>query len=347
MRIAGLAYEIGTKVVTNDDILELITKGSSHLPEKDLKTIIGHIKLYFGISGIKSRHWNGEEQTPLNMLLRAIDRALTQTGNDKNGIDYIIHCGVLRGFAEPGQAHIIAQAMGLSDVQCFDLVDACNSWIQSLLISYNMLKTGAAKRILVVNTECGMIERAVPDNPSFNLNSVHEVPYNFATLTLGEGVTATILEQGENQWCFKARSFKNKADLCTLPHINYELYSPPSKYIGVNGTNFTSFAKELNEAGKEPASQALTDLKTSFSLFKWIFPHGHAKDIWEKLLIKLGGDPKKLKWNTFENYGNMVSASIPVSIGMALDSGDLQRGDRIALWMGSAGLTFSAVDCIF
>ncbi len=45
----------------------------------------------------------------------------------------------------------------------------------------------------------------------------------------------------------------------------------------------------------------------------------------------------------FPNYGNIVSASIPMGMDMALKEGRLKRGHNVVLCPASAGMVYSAV----
>jgi 3-oxoacyl-[acyl-carrier-protein] synthase III len=37
----------------------------------------------------------------------------------------------------------------------------------------------------------------------------------------------------------------------------------------------------------------------------------------------------------------VVSASVPAGIALAKEKGEIQRGDRLVTWVGSAGMSFS------
>jgi 3-oxoacyl-[acyl-carrier-protein] synthase III len=56
---------------------------------------------------------------------------------------------------------------------------------------------------------------------------------------------------------------------------------------------------------------------------------------------------EKMFAEVFPNYGNIVSASIPVGMDMALNSGKLQRGSKVVFCPASAGMVYSAVQFVF
>ena len=56
---------------------------------------------------------------------------------------------------------------------------------------------------------------------------------------------------------------------------------------------------------------------------------------------------EKMFAEVFPNYGNLVSASIPVGMDMALKSGRLQRGSKVVFCPASAGMVYSAVQFVY
>ena len=49
----------------------------------------------------------------------------------------------------------------------------------------------------------------------------------------------------------------------------------------------------------------------------------------------------------FPLYGNLVSASIPVGMDMALKAGRLKRGDNVVFCPASAGMVYGAVQFVY
>jgi 3-oxoacyl-[acyl-carrier-protein] synthase III len=51
--------------------------------------------------------------------------------------------------------------------------------------------------------------------------------------------------------------------------------------------------------------------------------------------------------NVFPTYGNIVSASIPMGMHMAMAEGRLRRGNKVVFCPASAGMVYSAVQFVF
>ncbi len=306
--------------------------------------LLDRILLYLNKGGAHERRWLAEGQRPIQMIVDAITEVLETSEVDKEDVELVIHAGLGRAFIEAGQSYFVTQAMKMYRAHCFDVMDASNSWSRAMLIAYGLIRSGLYKRILIVNTECNMIEGGISNPVCFSYNTFSDVKYKFAGMTLADGVSATLLVQdtSNENWSFQFSSRSDLADLCAVPLSGYEQFVLPSEYLAKNGVNkFTSFALPMNEQGKEECFQLLKTLK--LGKMKLIFAHGHQKLLWENLLKRIGDDPNKVRWNSYEKIGNIASACIPVCMKMAETAGELQRGDYISTLMGSGGMSFSTI----
>ena len=246
-------------------------------------------------------------------------------------IDLLIYCGVGKGFLEPANAYFYAQKLGMT-ASCFDIVDACMSWIRALEISYEFFKSGRYKHIMIANGEFN-IYRGFPDN--FKIRDLRMVEYTFPTYTIGEAASATVLSSSDDVWKFAYKSIPALADLCTIPLDGYENFVEPSKRVGMNGlNNFVSYGRELFDAARKYLAPLVKELVEDLNYPDIYFPHA-ASDAAYLAASKDHSLPvEKMFAEVFPNYGNLVSASIPVGMDMALKSGRLQRGSKVGILPG-------------
>jgi 3-oxoacyl-[acyl-carrier-protein] synthase III len=71
-----------------------------------------------------------------------------------------------------------------------------------------------------------------------------------------------------------------------------------------------------------------------------IFPHASSFKEWDSFAGDL--EIRDRVHHMYPDYGNLVSASVPAGIAVAAEGGLVKRGDRLAGWVGSAGMSFSA-----
>ena len=69
-----------------------------------------------------------------------------------------------------------------------------------------------------------------------------------------------------------------------------------------------------------------------------IFGHAASVPASRAVADRLGLDIGR-HYEIFPDYGNTVSASLPLAMSLALDEGRLKRGHRVLLLVASAGIT--------
>jgi acyl-CoA:acyl-CoA alkyltransferase len=353
VRIGGIAATFPGRVVSNDDILEMIateSRGSFRGDLEDSK-ILQRVRQLLHYSGSRHRRWSRPDETPIRMLAEAISKALAEGGCGLADIDLLVYTGVGGGFREPANAYMVAHALGMRGTQCFDINDACNSWSRALqLVDHAFRADGSVSRALVVNAEFNMYPGGpgVPD--LFRLHDAGDIDSRFPAYTIGEAATATLLlKDPAREWEFHFASRPDLADLCVIPEKNYEGYcllgledrrGVSSERIGRNGAcRFTSFGSELSAHGLTAAVDVFRRLAVERGSIRRIFPHASSKRDWDNGAEVLG--VRDLLFHIYPEYGNVVSASVPAGIALAKDKGEIQRGDRLVAWVGSAGMSFS------
>lgn len=352
MRIGGIAASFPSRLVSNDDVLAMIVAESRESFEGDLPRAIQRVRQLLRYSGIRCRRWSDPKETPIQLLAQAIFEALRQGGCGLSDIDLMVYTGVGGGFREPGNAHMVAHALGMSHTQCFDVRDACNSWARALqLVEHGFRADTSLSRALVVNAEFNMYSGGpgVPD--LFRLQHSAQIDFCFPAYTIGEAATATLLTNDPTgQWEFHFASRTDLADLCVIPEANFRgycIFGLDSQHlaagarIGLNGAGrFTSFGSELSARGTAPAIDVFRRLSISPGEIKKIFPHASSKRDWDNGADVLG--LKHLMFHIYPDYGNIVSASVPAAIALAAEKGEIRPGDSLVAWVGSAGMSFSA-----
>ena len=166
--------------------------------------------------------------------------------------------------------------------------------------------------------------------------------------TIGEAASATVVSRSDDEWRFCFEANPELVSLCTIPLKGYKDFCEDDGNLGLNGVNgFVSFGIELFDA----AVERMVDLSRSEIVDLegpdiWL-PQAAAADPCRRAAALLGIDRAKFYQEVFPPYGNLVSASIPMGMRMALDEGRLRRGDRVVLCPASAGMVFSIVEFTF
>lgn len=347
MRLDSVKVAIPSRRLTNEDIVSLLRQHSEETFDGDIDLTLKKIGRLLKYSGAKERYWLGNGETPIGLITKAVLEALEESDCDKTDIELLIYVGVDRRSLKCASSYIVAKYLGMNRVHCFDISDACMSWSRALRLTYNFFQTGDYKRVMIVNGEFNQQEGG-PIYPSlFSLCNSEQIEWSFPGYTVGEAATATILSHDSGrEWEFHLSSRPDLADLCTVPLPGYERYCLPSDYIGRNGVGrFTSFGGKMHKEGFQEALKVFQQLKVPRKKIKAIFPHSSSKTEWEEGAKILGLEGRM--HHIYPDYGNLVSASIPTGMSLAISGGHITRGDRIVGWVGSSGMSFATFSFVY
>lgn len=343
MRIAGIAATLPSRVVTNQDVLELIEHHSKDTFNGDLPRTLRTIGRLLEKSGFKKRHWLAEGEHPIELMKATFDRALQQAGIDKEEIDLLIYTGVARGFVEPANSCFVAHSLGLR-CRNFDVLDACMGWITSMDIVNDKMKAGSVKKAAIVNMEFNVVDGGPIFPKNFSLESKEDFSYKLPSFSIGEAIAVTLLDN-ENPTNFNF-SFINRpdwSDLCTVSLPGWESFCEPSQKIESTGGQFqfSSDGAALHKQGLHEIVKVFHDAGLTPNDMDWVFTHTSSSEQWTNY-GDIVGVAKKI-FHTSHETGNIATASIPVGLAQAQEQGLLKKQQSCLGWQGSAGMSFSTM----
>jgi 3-oxoacyl-[acyl-carrier-protein] synthase III len=345
VKIAAIAYRVPSRIMTNSDMIDMVDRLNPQVSTLRKTMYYRMVRTLYDRLGAHTRHVRdtARGEKAVDVILGAMDDALDRAGMAADDIDLLIYCGVGRGFVEPANAYFYAKARGMRTTNCFDVTDACMSWVRAVQIAQHMLNAGTFRNAMIVNGEFHM---GIHDK--WDIESPDSLSYTFPMFTIGEAATATILVPGDRDWQFNFTSRPDLADLCTIPLPGYEDFVAPSNRLGLNGNNkFVSFGRELFDEGKRMSEELIQRTVPDVHAKRWFIPHAPAKPLCESILRNCGVKRDRMYLEVFPRFGNVVSACVPVAIALAQEQGVLDRGDQIVLVPVSAGMTAAVVQTAF
>ena len=337
MKILSISYALPSRKVSNEELIaQIIEKNKDRVSAKELQGLVERMKKFFKMSGTKVRYHRKIGERALDFALQAGNKALEKAGVKREDVDLLIYAGVGRGWMEPATANLFQSELGLKSATCFDVLDACASWIRSLAIAKSFLGQKAYKLIMVLNCEFNFNEYA-----NFDIKNSEELENSFSAFTIGEAATATILsaDDAEDNSHFSFKTWGEKAGLCKIPLPNAADFTPssemnghrPMSFFTVPGELLTFTIRKLVGHAREchPIATKVHDILI-----------GHAVNVptTRKVVELLKIDPD-IVFETHPRFGNTVSASLPLALAVAEAEGRLERGMRVLLLMGSAGVS--------
>ncbi len=137
-RIMGVGAYRPDIIVTNDDVCQWIDSSDEWIRQR---------------TGIVTRHRASAEISVIDMAEGASREALQQAGIDASELGAVIVATVTHPYATPSAAAALADRLGATPAPAFDLSAACAGYCYGIAQADSLVRSGAAKYVLVVGAE--------------------------------------------------------------------------------------------------------------------------------------------------------------------------------------------------
>ena len=161
IKITGIGSYIPEIKVANTHFIDHVFLNEDGTPfgyENDV--VIGKFK---SITGIDERRYVTPEMVTSDIAFLASEKAILHAGIDKETIDYIIlahnfgdvKSNGLQSDTVPSLASRVKHKLGIKNQKCvaYDILFGCPGWIEGVLQANAFIKSGMAKRCLVIGAE--------------------------------------------------------------------------------------------------------------------------------------------------------------------------------------------------
>jgi 3-oxoacyl-[acyl-carrier-protein] synthase-3 len=278
-------------------------------------------------TGIRARHFAAPDVSSSQLALPACRRAIEAAGCRPEDIDLIVCATSTPDMVFPSTACLIQRDLGLSGCPAFDVQAVCSGFIYALTVADSMIRTGVARRALVVGAEV--------------FSRLLDFQDRTTCVLFGDGAGAVVLEASDEPGivasCLHADG--QHVGLLNVPgHVSggHVLGDVTLKMDGQ--AVFKLAVNVLDRAAHEVLDAAGRDA----SSIDWLIPH-------QANLRIMQGTAKKLKLPhdrivvTVDQHGNTSAASIPLALDHGVRSGRVQRGQTLMLEGVGGGFTWGAV----
>ena len=209
--ITGTGCFIPKRIVKNSDFLkQVFFEKDQSVIDSEGDTIVSKFK---DITGIAERRWAEENQNTSDIGAIAAEKAIEDAGIDRETIDQIIvandfgdiSAGTIQTDLLPSLASRVKHLLKIQNPACipYDIIFGCPGWIQGMIQADAYIKSGLAKRCLVVGSE--------------TLSRVIDV-YDRDSMIFSDGAGAAIVEGVEED---QKRGIISTA---MMSHTNEEAY---------------------------------------------------------------------------------------------------------------------------
>lgn len=345
MKIAAVSHHVPSKRVGNDELIqEIIDRNAGHLSSETRHNLQSILKSYFTEIGLTSRYHRAEGEKAAMLGLAVAREALEKARLHPNDIDLLMFVGVGRGWIEPAMANLFLSELKLKHATGFDIIDACASWLRAVDLAYRFIQSAKYRCIMILNCEFNFREYA-----NFFIPNLECLDHLLSTFTIGEAATATIVTDDHPQSFYHSvfKTWGEYHDLCKIPLPNQSQYSISEDQSFHPALLFYAFGTPLTQACvKRIISTFYRDPQLRSRKVDICFGHTVSDKVTSQV-ERLLRFPQGMIYRIFSEYGNTVSASIPLAMSLALQEGSLRREQTVLLIAGSAGISVGFIAFAF
>jgi len=337
MKILNISYALPSKRVDNEELIrEVIERNRGELTPEAQVDLEAMFRRFFRMSGSKTRFHRAAGEKALTLAIKAGKKALDKAGVKPEEVDLLIYAGVTRGWVEPATANLFQSELGLKSATCFDVLDACASWIRAMAVAKSFISQKIYKMVMIVNCECGFREYA-----NFDIPKAEDLEHAFSGFTIGEAATATLLTADDDvdESIFSFKTWGGKHGLCKIPLPNASEFSTNGDTDNMKPLSFfTSPGELLSFTIRKLVGHFNESREIAERAHDIVFGHSVSVASTSKTADLIGLDRNSV-FETHDRFGNTVSATLPLGMAVAEEEGRLKRGMQVLLLMGSAGVS--------
>ena len=308
--VLGVGSALPERRVDNDELAQTVDTTDAWIVER---------------TGIRSRYVAGDGETTASLATDAAKRALDHAGVEADGIDLIVLATATPDQTFPSSATKVQAALGIDDCIAFDVHAVCTGFLYALSVADSMLRSGNARRALVIGAE--------------TFSRILDWEDRGTCVLFGDGAGALVLAAEETDGGILATRLHADGRHNDLLFVD-------------GGPSTTGTVGKLRMKGREVFRHAVVNLAevmnevleaaglTSADV-DWVVPHQANARILDATAKKLGLPSEKVVV-TVDRHANTSAASVPLAFDTAVRDGRIQRGDVVVLEAMGGGFTWGA-----
>ena len=315
-RIAGTGSDLPPRRLTNADLVELLAKRGVETSDD---WIVER-------TGIRARRFAADDVHASDLATTAAQRAIEAAGRTAADVDLIIVATSTPDMIFPSTASIVQRKLGVHGCPAFDVQAVCSGFIYALSVADAMIKTGSARRALVIGSEV--------------FSRLLDFDDRTTCVLFGDGAGAVVLEASTQPGVVATKLHADGRHLdilCTPGTVNGgKIFGDP--LLKMDGP--AVFKLAVGVLG-DVAREVLELAGRTTDDVDWLVPHQANIRIMQSTARKLKL-PADRVIVTVGEHGNTSAASIPLAIDVGVRSGQIQRGQKLLLEGVGGGFTWGA-----
>jgi 3-oxoacyl-[acyl-carrier-protein] synthase-3 len=312
-RIIGTGKYLPEKILTNFDLEKMVETSDEWIRTR---------------TGIEHRHIAADDEATSDLAYRAALAAIEDAGLTAADIDFVVVGTTTPDLIFPNVACLLQEKLGIRGGPAFSIEAACTGFLYSLVVADQFVRSGQAKRALVIGAE--------------TMSRIIDWTDRETCVLFGDGAGAVILEaaaepgiiystlgaDGRYRELLYASSgvstrHREAGDLAALRMKGNEVFKVAVKTL----ENLVDDVIEKNNLEK--------------GQIDWLIPHQANIRIISATAKRLQM-PMERVILTVQTHGNTSAASVPMALDTAIRDGRIKRGDLLLLEAFGGGFTWGA-----
>lgn len=345
IKISGIGSYIPEKSISNTDFSNHVFLNEDGSPFGYPNEVV--VNKFKSITGIENRRYANNQYTSSDLGYFAAKRAIKNANIDPETIDYIIFAhnfgdvkhGTIQSDMLPSLATRVKHKLQIQNPKCvaYDLLFGCPGWVEGVLQANAFIKSGMAKRCLVIGGET--LSRVVDD-------------HDRDSMIYSDGAGASIIEASDDEsgmLSYESATFANdEAGYLFFGKSYNPNLDPDTKYIKMYGRKIYEFAlSNVPSAMKNCLDKSGLDIDD----VKKILIHQANEKMDEAIVhrfYKLYGKtpPKDVMPMSIHDLGNSSVATVPTLFDQVLqgkiENQEINKGDILIFASVGAGMNINA-----
>ena len=312
-RIIGTGSYLPEKILTNFDLEKMVDTSDEWIRSR---------------TGIEERHIASDDEATSDLAHRAALAAIENAGLTPADIDFVLVGTTTPDLIFPNVACLLQEKLGIRGSPAFSIEAACSGFLYSLIVADQFVRSGQAKRALVIGAE--------------TMSRIIDWTDRETCVLFGDGAGAVILEGSDE------------------PGIIYNTFGADGRYrellyasSGVATRHRDEFeVAALRMKGNEVFKVAVKKLEglvdqvieknnLEKGQIDWLIPHQANIRIIAAMAKRLELPMERVVL-TVRTHGNTSAASVPMALDTAIRDGRIKRGDLLLLEAFGGGFTWGA-----
>jgi 3-oxoacyl-[acyl-carrier-protein] synthase-3 len=320
-RIIGTGTYLPARKVTNDDLVK----------EFGIDTSDAWIRER---SGIGARRIAAPDEATSDMAVKASEKALEMARTRAEDLDMIVVGTVTPDMPFPSVGNLTQARLGAKKAMCFDVSAACAGSLYALAIADNFIRSGQAKRALVIGAETLTRITDWKDRSTCVLFGDAAGAMVMAPETRSDrGILSTHLYSDGTQW-----NILNIPGGGSRKPFSPEVWEKREQYIKMNGREVYKTAVRVLETASREALEKNGYRPQDVT---HVIAHQANLRILDAVMKRLEIPLEKCEVN-IDQVGNTSSASVPLTLDQANRAGKLKDGDLVLMMAIGGGMAWGS-----